>query len=35
LRRLLDHTRIGRLCAVRVVRGGKLLHRVITPREQR
>jgi S1-C subfamily serine protease len=35
LRRLLDHTRIGRLCAVRVVRGAKLLHRVITPREQR
>jgi S1-C subfamily serine protease len=35
LRRLLDHTRIGRVCAVRVVRGGKLLHRVITPREQR
>jgi S1-C subfamily serine protease len=35
LRRLLDHTRIGRVCAVRVVRGGKLMHRVITPREQR
>jgi len=35
LRRLLDHTRIGRLCAVRAVRGAKLLHRVITPREQR
>ena len=35
LRRQLDHTRIGRLCAVRVVRGGKLLHAVITPREQR
>jgi S1-C subfamily serine protease len=35
LRRLLDHTRIGRLCAVRAVRGGKLLHAVITPREQR
>ena len=35
LRRLLDHTRIARLCAVRVVRGGKLLHAVITPREQR
>ena len=35
LRRLLDHTRIGRVCAVRAVRGGKLLHRVITPREQR
>jgi S1-C subfamily serine protease len=35
LRRLLDHTRIDRLCAVRVVRAGKLLHRVITPREQR
>jgi S1-C subfamily serine protease len=35
LRRLLDHTRIGRLCALRVVRGGRLLHRVITPREQR
>jgi S1-C subfamily serine protease len=35
LRRLLDHTRIGRLCAARVVRGAQLLHRVITPREQR
>jgi S1-C subfamily serine protease len=35
LRRLLDHTRIGRVCAVRVVRGGRLLHRVITPGEQR
>jgi S1-C subfamily serine protease len=35
LRRLLDHARIGRVCAVRIVRGGKLLHRVITPREQR
>jgi S1-C subfamily serine protease len=35
LRRLLDHTRIGRVCAVRVVRGGRLVHRVITPREQR
>jgi S1-C subfamily serine protease len=35
LRRLLDHTRIGRVCAVRIVRGGKLLHPVITPREQR
>jgi S1-C subfamily serine protease len=35
LRRLLDHTRIGRVCAVRAVRGGKLLHPVITPREQR
>jgi S1-C subfamily serine protease len=35
LRRLLDHTRIGRVCAVRVVRGAQLLHRVITPREQR
>jgi S1-C subfamily serine protease len=35
LRRLLDHTRIGRLCAVRVVRGAKLVHCVITPREQR
>jgi S1-C subfamily serine protease len=35
LRRLLDHTRIGRVCAVRTVRGGKLLHPVITPREQR
>ncbi|HEX4584560.1 MAG TPA: trypsin-like peptidase domain-containing protein [Burkholderiaceae bacterium] len=35
LRRLLDHSRIGRVCAVRIVRGGKLLHRVITPREQR
>jgi S1-C subfamily serine protease len=35
LRRLLDHTRIGRTCAARIVRGGKLLHRVITPQEQR
>jgi S1-C subfamily serine protease len=35
LQRLLDHTRIGRLCAARVVRGARLLHRVITPREQR
>ncbi len=35
LQRLLDHTRIGRLCAVRVVRGAALLHRVIAPREQR
>jgi S1-C subfamily serine protease len=35
LRRLLDQSRIGRLCAVRVVRGARLLHRVITPREQR
>jgi S1-C subfamily serine protease len=35
LQRLLDHTRIGRLCAARVVRGTQLLHRVITPREQR
>jgi len=35
LRRLLDHSRIGRVCAVRVVRGAQLLHRVITPREQR
>jgi S1-C subfamily serine protease len=35
LQRLLDHTRIGRLCAARVVRGAQLLHRVITPREQR
>jgi S1-C subfamily serine protease len=33
LRRLLDHTRIERLCSVRVVRGGKLLHAVITLRE--
>jgi S1-C subfamily serine protease len=35
LQRLLDHSRIGRLCAARVVRGAQLLHRVITPREQR
>jgi len=35
LQRLLDHTRIGRLCAVRLVRGTHLLHPVITPREQR
>jgi len=35
LQRVLDHTRIGRLCAVRVVRGAGLLHRVITPREVR
>jgi len=35
LQRLLDHTRIGRLCAARVVRGAQLLHRVITPRELR
>jgi S1-C subfamily serine protease len=34
LQRLLDHSRIGRLCAMRVVRGANLLHRVITPREQ-
>ena len=33
LRRLLDHTRIERLCSVRVVRGGKLRHAVITLRE--
>jgi len=35
LRRLLDHTRIERLCSVRVMRSGKLLHAVITLREQR
>jgi S1-C subfamily serine protease len=35
LQRVLDHTRIGRLCAARVIRGANLLHRVITPREQR
>jgi len=34
LRRLLDHTRIGRVCSIRIVRGGRLLHPVITPREQ-
>jgi S1-C subfamily serine protease len=35
LQRVLDHTRIGRLCSAQVVRGARLIHRVITPREQR
>lgn len=34
LQRLLDHTRIGRLCPVRIVRGAAVAHRVITPAEQ-
>jgi len=35
LQGLIDSTRIGRLCTLRLVRGASLLHRVITPREQR
>ncbi len=34
LLRLLDHSRIGRLCALRLVRGTRLLHLTLVPREQ-
>jgi S1-C subfamily serine protease len=35
LQRLLDATRIGRLCVLRVVRGAAVLHLTVTPRERR
>ena len=35
LLRLLDATRIGRLCVLRVVRGAKTLHLTLTPKERR
>jgi S1-C subfamily serine protease len=35
LLRLLDATRIDRLCVLRVVRGARFLHLTLTPRERR
>jgi S1-C subfamily serine protease len=35
LQRLLDGSRIGRLCAVRLVRRGRLLHFTLTPGDAR
>jgi S1-C subfamily serine protease len=35
LLRLLDATRIDRLCVLRVVRGARLLHLTLTPQERR
>jgi len=35
LQRLLDASRIDRLCVVRVVRGTRMLHLTVTPRERR
>lgn len=34
LQRLLDSSRIGRLCVLRVIRRGRLLHLTLTPRER-
>jgi S1-C subfamily serine protease len=35
LLRLLDASRIDRLCVLRVVRGARILHLTLTPRERR